>query len=453
MRFRRWVVFTFFIHVLVILLDKGAGLVLFKILEDDPEMKGAVDLLTTLPFVIMAIANMGLATSTVYFLRKQKFGVREVSETNSLVAIVWGGFIAFGAGVLSQTVLPDWTGREYQLEYVIPICLCVPFMLMTSYFNSIQLAIEKIRDYNLVHLISSLTFLPLFFVFFFGVGSKATTSIADARLVSAVLLTGITLWMLRHVARVRPRLHGEFFKAGITYGWKANLTSVLTYLNHRIDLYLLGILFIAAPDPQLAQVAFYSQAVSFAELVWHFPEALRDLFFSKVAGSTHEEAARFSPVLCRLCLWGAAVGGCVIYFILDPVMSLISPLAWTTQWRDTVLDCFLILIPGTVAYTVAKVLQADLAGRGHLNHCLIACSMVLVVMIGLDVVLIPEEGARGAAYASSIAYVASSVYTLIAYRLCGGGTILKCLIVRPADISYAVDLFRAIKEKLLGRKS
>lgn len=44
----------------------------------------------------------------------------------------------------------------------------VPILLTTSYFNSIQLATGRIRDFNLVHLCTSLPFLPLYLLLFLG---------------------------------------------------------------------------------------------------------------------------------------------------------------------------------------------------------------------------------------------------------------------------------------------
>ena len=121
-------------ELLVVLIDKGAGFVLYKLLEDTPGVKGAVDLLATLPFIMMAVANLGLATSGVYFLRKGMFGLRQVAETSSLVAVAWGTGVAAVAIVASQTVLPlirpNW---NFDLGYVVPISLCVPFLLAAFY--------------------------------------------------------------------------------------------------------------------------------------------------------------------------------------------------------------------------------------------------------------------------------------------------------------------------------
>jgi len=464
MNFRRWVVLTLGIQVLVVLLDKCAGLVLLVLLKDRPDLKGAADLLATLPFIMMAVANLGLATALVYHMRRKNFPVREVAQTTSMVALVWGGIVALAAILVSQFVLPliqpHW---QFSLVYVIPICLCVPFLLTASYFNSIQLALERVRQYNLVHLTASIAFLPLFFLFYWLFGESVTDGIAFGRLATAALITIVTLIMLRGIVRWRPRMDWTFFRAGVTFGWKANLSSVLTYLNHRIDLYLVGILFLTGAagvgvDPlelnklQLQQVAFYSLAVTFAELVWHLPDAIRDIFFTKVAGSTPEQARKFTPVLCRLCLAAAVVGGLAVYLLVDPLMNLIIPDQWDALWNEKVSACILVLVPGTVGFTVAKILQADLAGRNFLNQCLIGCLIVLITMGVLDWMWVPSEGAVGAAWASSIAYILSSIYTLVAYRLSGGATVLACLIPRPADWEYVTALVAALRDKL-RRKS
>ena len=462
MRFRRWVVFTFLVHVLVVLVDKGAGFVLFKLLEDSPEVKGAVDMLAVVPFLIMSIGNLGLATSSVYYLRRGEFGLQDVARTNALVALVWGSVVAVLAVVGSQTIGP-WLRPEwnFDLSYVLPVCLSVPLLLTASYFNSIQLATERVRDYNLAHLVASAAFLPLFLVFYFACSGDAVSGIVLGRLATAVLVCGLVLWMLRGVVRWRPKMHWPFFRAGIAYGWKANLTSILTYLNHRVDLFLVGFMFLGTAglsgEPlkkaQLAQVAYYSLAVSWAEMVWHFPEALRDLFFSKVAGSTHEQAKRFTPVLCRLALWAALAGSVAIWVLVDPFMMLISPEKWGPLWSGSVTGALQVLLPGTAAYTVAKVLQQDLAARGHLNHTMAASTLVLVVMIALDVLWIPAYGAYGAAAASTVAYVVSALYTLIAYRLCGGGAIGQCLLLRPSDAGYVRELAVAIRDKIRRKRS
>lgn len=468
MNFRRWVVFSFAIHVLVIALDKGAGLILTLLLAENPDYKGHADLLTTLPFILMAVANLGLATSLVYFVRKQRYEVQKVAETTSLVALVWGGLVA-GLGIFIALCVvpwlrPDWTPRP---DLIVPVCLCVPFLLLSSYFNSIQLATERVRDYNLVHLLSSATFLPLFLLFYWlgGGGAAAAQGVALGRLSVSILIAGVVVWMLRNVVKLRPRLHSDFLLAGVAYGWKANITSVMTYLNHRLDLILLPILFVPVGIGDLSvvtkdEVAFYSLAVTLAELVWHFPEALRDLFFSKVAGETHERARTLTPTLSRMCLSVAVLGTGLLIAGFWPLFAVLGGIygavtgksdVFHLGWLPTVWPAFLWLAPGTVAFTVAKILQNDLAARGHLNACIVSSLASFVSMIGLDMLWVPEQGAIGAAKASTVAYVVGAAVTLWIYPRCGGAPALDCVLPRRSDLDYVREIASAVWSKVRRR--
>ncbi|MGE3175386.1 MAG: polysaccharide biosynthesis C-terminal domain-containing protein [Planctomycetota bacterium] len=506
MNFRRWVVFTFLIHVLVVAVDKGGGLVLYLLTANQPDQHGKSGIVASLPFILMAIANLGLATSLVYFLRRGRYSAQQTFSTTITVALIWGGGLSllalFATLYVAPWIDPRWTFDPW---LVVPWCAVVPLLLVCSYGNSVQLAVERVRDYGVVHLVSSIAFLPAFFAVYFWLGGDVAEgdvpmAVAWGRLASTVLVTVLVLWMVRKVVKLRFGLHRAFLKDGLAYGWKANITSTLTYLNHRIDLVVLGALYVPTlamasevfgdvgpvrdtlegwlgsvnPLPGVvregmvfepvlldeivfAQVGFYSMAVTWAELVWHFPEAMRDLFFSKVAGSTHDEARRLTPVLSRLGLAVSVVAGIAVLLLIDPAMSTITWMVgkgdpWHRTWSEPVGRALVLLTPGTVAFTVSKVLQADLAARNQLNVCVTAQVMVMVVMLGLDLLWIPQYGAAGAALASTVAYVVSTLYTLYAYSRSTGTPSWTCLIVHWSDFRYMVDILNAVLVKLRWRR-
>jgi len=475
MNFRRWVVFTFLIHVLVVLVDKGGGLILYLLTVNQPKEHGRAGIVASLPFILGAIANLGLATALVFLIRKKRYTPQVCFETSMAVALGWGGFIAVLAAVVTLYVLP-WFGPEWTFNpmLVVPFCAVVPLLLVSSYANSTQLATERVRDYGLVHLVTSVAFLPAFFLFFYWFGASVpdgdvSTAVAWGRLLSTGIVVVLALWLVRKVVVLRARVHRDFLVDGIRYGWKANLTSTLTYLNQRIDLLVLfAVLFShhvgRKVDPQTAedlanaQVAFYSMSVTWAELVWHFPEAMRDLFFSKVAGSSHAQARLLTPVLSRLGISLSLVGALAIVLLVDPIMGTITYLArgssdkWFLDWSPTVGASLWMLVPGTVAFTVSKVLQADLAARDRLQTCVNAQVLLLVTMLGFDVALIPGYGAVGAAAASTIAYVVSTVYTLVAYGRQTGTPLMHCLLVQRSDFGYVREIVRAVLGKLRRKR-
>lgn len=476
MNFRRGVVFTFLIHALVVLIDKGGGLVLYLLTAEQPDQHGGAGIVGSLPFVLGAVANLGLATALVWFVRRKRFTAQQCFETSMAVALGWGAFVAALAWCVVVYALPlidpDWRIDPWLL---LPICLAVPLLLVASYANSTQLATDRVRDYGVVHLVTSLAFLPAFFGVFFWLGGdvakqQVPLGVAWGRLLSTLAVAALALWLVRKVVQVRVRVHRPFLGAALRFGWRANLTSTLNYLNHRLDLIVLGLLVFRArrleglelADAKVAanvQVAFYSMAVTWAELVWHFPEAMRDLFFSKVAGGTEEEARARTPVLARLGLFVSLVGAAAVLFLVDPVMGLVTELArgsdavWYHSWSLTVGQCLLVLAPGTVAYTVSKVLQADLAARNHLNTCVWAQGIVFVVMLALDALLIPSDGAPGAAWASTVAYLAGTVFTVVAYAQQTGTPTWRCLVVHPADFRYIAEVFTAVVGKLRRRSA
>jgi len=508
MNFRRWVVFTFLIHVLVVVVDKGGGLILYLLTANQPDQHGKSGIVASLPYILMAVANLGLATSMVYFLRKGRYTAQQAFGTALTVAVVWGTLIALLALGVTLFVLPHINPAwQFDPWLVVPWCAVVPLLLIASYGNSVQLATERVRDYGAVHLVTSLTFLPVFFAVFFWLGSDVAhgdvpMAVAWGRLASTALVALLVLVLVRRIVPVRFGLDRGFLRDGIRYGWKANVTSTLTYLNHRIDLMVLGALFVpllgnasvvtgpaddvrdsllewtrqVTPLPPalrdevflrqalldrivLAEVAFYSMAVTWAELVWHFPEAMRDLFFSKVAGSSHEKAREMTPVLTRLGLAVSVLAGILVLLLIDPVMGTITWLAgktgdpWHSTWSDPVRRALIVLTPGTVAFTVSKVLQADLAARNRLGICVNAQGIVLVVMLALDLVWMPEYGAVGAAFASTVAYVSSTLYTVWAYSRSTGTKSWTCLIVHWSDFRFIREIGSGVFTKLRWRRS
>jgi O-antigen/teichoic acid export membrane protein len=473
--FRRWVVFTFLVHVLVVAIDKGGGLVLYLLTADQPKWHGAAGIVASLPFILGAIANLGLASALVFLVRRGRCGAQVAFETSMAVALVWGGFLALLATAVVlwglPAIDPSWTVSPW---LAVPFCAVVPLLLVASYANSTQLATDRVRDYGIVHVVTSLTFLPAFFLIFYGCGGRVeqghvTLGVAWGRLISTAIVVAVTLWMVRKVVALRVRVHREFLGEAIRYGWKANLTSTLTYLNQRIGMVVLfAILYEhhrrgGADDPGAegsanTQVAFYSMAITWAELVWHFPEAMRDLFFSKVAGSTHAQARELTPVLSRIGLTISVAGALVIVFLVDPAMAGVTWVAkgtsvkWYAEWSPSVTASLWMLVPGTAAYTVSKVLQADLAARDRLQTCVHAQLLLLVVLLVSNVVLVPEHGAVGAALASTIAYVVSTGYTLVAYARQTGTPMHRCLIVQPCDFRYLREIGAAVAAKLWRRR-
>ena len=153
---------------------------------------------------------------------------------------------------------------------------------------------------------------------------------------------------------------------------------------------------------------------------------------------------------------GAAIA---IVVVMNPAMGLVTTLArgsdaiWYSGWSEQVGACLWMLVPGTAAFTVSKVLQADLAARDRLQTCVNAQLVVLVTMLALDVLLIPTYEAVGAAAASTVSYVIGTIYTLWAYGRETGTPLWRCLFVHRSDLRYIREIVVAILGKLRSKRA
>ena len=148
MNFRRWVVFTFLIHVLVVAVDKGGGLILYLLCASLPEEHGKAGIPASPPFARGPIPTHAAAPSLLSCLPRGPPPPQTAFETSMGVALLWGGFVALAAGFVTLFVLPWLGGEEWRLDPigVVPICLAVPLLLIASYANSTQLATDRIKD-------------------------------------------------------------------------------------------------------------------------------------------------------------------------------------------------------------------------------------------------------------------------------------------------------------------
>jgi O-antigen/teichoic acid export membrane protein len=271
-----------------------------------------------------------------------------------------------------------------------------------------------------------------------------------ARFFPAFVVAGVAIWLMRKHIGFRPRLNGAFYRRALGYGWRANVNSTLTWLNHRIDLFLMLPLLISigglSAKEAAAQVAFYSLAVTLAELIWYVPDALRDLLFSKVAGLPKREARAFTPVVCRNALLVCVLAGGALFAVHDFAFGIFLGDDWA-RWSGDVTPSFAILLVGTAAFTLAKIIQSDLAARGRINTCIGLGSIVLVSMTLLDLFLVPQLGAVGAATGSSIAYVLSAIVSVIVYVRGSRVRISQLLIPHSEDREQWRDLIQSLRAR------
>lgn len=116
---------------------------------------------------------------------------------------------------------------------------------------------------------------------------------------------------------------------------------------------------------------------------------------------------KVAKTVFQLTFGAAVVGAAVAPFAI--------PWIFGKAYAGAVLP-FAILLPGVVAWSYMSVLSNSLAGMGCQRINIQSALLCLAVNVAGDVLAIPRWGVNGAAFASTLAFSVTTLYTLVMYR-------------------------------------
>ena len=192
----------------------------------------------------------------------------------------------------------------------------------------------------------------------------------------------------------------------LRHGWLGQISAVAYFLLLRLDQGLLEYYRGAA------EVGIYSIAVYVGEMLWLLPGALTPLLVhSSAAHASDPDRDRTAARAVRIGILLTTAAGLPLFFLAEPLLALLA--GGEYQGSGLALRA---LLPGIVAFAPGVVLAGDFIGRGKAHWNTQASVLTVVVGVVADVLLIPEHGPVGAAWASSIAYACGSAVMLIRFR-------------------------------------
>lgn len=406
MSFFRNVLGTFVTEVLTVGLNMLLGILTARLLG--PERRGILTLVMTLPLTLVHFADLGVSQANIYLIGRRKRPAGAILN-NSLV-------IALSSGLLIAATL--WLMRDLILNALLPglpapyfaaVLLLLLLLLLYTYWIAILRAWERFRLVNLLLLmmpVSLLICMTPALLIFRGNIEWATA----AYLAGSLLAIGISLFVIGRQVRLQSTGPVQLFdsrlaRESLSYGLKSYLQNLVGHLTYRLDIYLMA-LFIDSRD-----VAFYSIAVSIAELAWYIPNSVGIVLFPKLSNEVEERIHPLTAEVCRhtFVVTLLATAGVIIAGIIG------IPLLYGVEYRPSILP-LLALGPGIVVMSLYKVLTRNFSSRNRQQVSVIIALSGLALNIVLNLLLIPRLGAIGAALASSCAYTVMSVALLIVFQ-------------------------------------
>ena len=391
-----------------------------------PEGNGQYAIALLLPTILATFFNIGIAPANVYFLGAGKVDAATAFQAiNRLTLfIVTAGL---GAGALSIIFHGEnWFPNVPQLFLWCALSI-FPFMLFQAFLASIFQGLQKFKILNLVVLTQPIItlFLVLTLVLFDII---CLEYVLAAHLIGFVVMICITLSKIRAEITMRKPVHIQkgYIKQAITYGYKAHLSNILAFVNYKTDIFLINLLL----SPAAAGI--YVVAVQLVERLWLVSQSVSTVILPRLSELSSDEESRkeLTPIMCRMVLAVTLVLALLLGTLAYPLVVTILGEAYVEAVK-----ALLLLLPGIVAGSGARVLANDIAARGRPELNMYFSAIVVVVNVTGNILLIPKFNLSGAAMATTVAYIVNFVLRLIVYQKISGNQFMAPLIITRVDIS------------------
>lgn len=397
-----------------------------------PEGKGIVTALFVIPNMMVSLADLGVRQASAYYIGKEKYTIQQVLSSSLFLWIITS--IISMIVVLTYYLIPGTANYTWPL-IVIGIAY-VPVRILVSYFNGVLQGQQKIGNMNMkfiIEFIVRLIFVVLL-VWIFNLDVVGAAFATFATNIAVVLYSG---YIIRQTAKIKLEyikgVPQDMFRKGIIFA----VALFVLNLNYQVDIVFLENM-VGSYD-----LGLYSVGVTLAELIWQLPSALGMVLFARSANSKSDaEASNRSAKLLRLS-WIPLIVGSIIFWIGAPFFV---QLLYGQEFVEAG-NVIRVLLPGIVLMVLFKILNADLAGRGHPLFALRIYLVTLVVNVGLNVFLIPEYGIYGAAFASTVSYILGAIIFSIAYHKHTGLRYRDLFILNEEDIQMIKTTFSKWKNK------
>jgi O-antigen/teichoic acid export membrane protein len=376
-----------------------------------PSGTGTLALAVTLVAVSTTLFSVGLRSGVIYRVSRGTWAPHAAARAAAISALALGtvggliglGFYALTSGSVLQGLSPTMAIATFA---------SLPFALAWLFLSAVALAVDRYESYGAITIVQPAAQVVLAVTLAATVGTLgAVLGFAISQVVAAV---AAAVLVRRREADPEPPVRDGELRAAWRFGLLSWGSEVLQNLNYRLDLFVLNAFSVTA------EVGVYSVALTVTSFAWILPSALQTVLFPRTARLDSGDAPR-ADRLTEVEL-AASRGTRQTVLLLIPTAAalvfalvVLVPLLYGSKF-DRTTELGLILVPGTLALGLARVLVAVTSGRGYPQYSLYGRLIDMPITAVLYLVLIPAHGATGAAIASSISYALTGVISFVFFR-------------------------------------
>ncbi len=395
-----------------------------------PEGNGIIAGLTVYPSLFMTIGSLGIRQATTYYLGKQ---IYPEDKIKTAISQIWF-FTSIVSVVICYFLMVYFSKSGSNVLWVVLALVPIPFTLFVTYNSGIFLGKNDIKTFNKVNWIPPAIIFVLTIIFVVlmqkGVSGALSSAIAGP-LIMAVIMLFKNDFLKSFNLNFDLRIIKSMLSLGLVYAFSL----LIINLNYKADYILLDRLSTSY------ELGIYSKGSAITQYLWQIPMVLSTIVFARSAVSKNDLAFSYKVAqLLRLSFLMIGAISVLLYFLSKQI--IVGMYGAEFEPSTAVLN---YLLPGVVILTIFKVMNMDLAGKGKPYVVMKAMIPSLILNVVLNYIFIPEYGARGSAFCSTISYIFAGISFLHFYSKEVQIPISTILRYKKSDFDPIVNFLRRNK--------
>ncbi len=385
-----------------------------------PSGKGVVSFAGVL-LMFAGTTGEGLRSALAFQIGKHAVDARSALRSAALLGAI---VAAIGSAIL---VLLGHLTHERAYPFAAVAFPFAIYIQVAGMIYQIRDHVESINVKNAATVGGGSALLSLVLVLVFHASLTVVLSGWVAMYVIAAIWISIGLGPL--IGREEPtHPFGALVRQQLVFGSKATLSSNVTYLALRVDVFIVSAML--AP----AALGIYTLALALGEIMWSVSRSLLWSSAGRVVTLPVPEAAALASRVIRSVIALGCAGGLVLFVAAPPLIAHI----YGTRFAEagTVLR---LLLPGMILYSADGMLSFFIAVRNGRPGLLLGLECVTLVVCGtVTYATIGRFGIYGAATADTVAYLVSYALKVSIFMRLSGVPLRDLLIVRASDVPERV---------------
>jgi O-antigen/teichoic acid export membrane protein len=384
---------------------------------------GTLAVLNTTVMLALQIGSAGLPSANTYFIAKDRRSLGPVWANAVAFAFIAGAGLAMAVVGLAE-FMPALFG-DVPARLVAIIAISIPFQLLILLGLNALLAMDRIRQLNLLDsLAPALAFANAVLVLVILRANLTTLVVFNTG--AAVVIGLAMVWAVgrlwaRQKERRACRPDAALLRKMLGYGMKFYASIMASVVIFRADLLIVN------HFRGAGEAGVYAVASQVSFLLMMLPAVVGMLLFPRVAtaqdprGEFAIQVTRHVSFLMLIVCTAAAAG------------SFLLPVIYGPRFSEATIQ-LLILLPGVCLVGIESVLVQHFTGTGLPVAIPMFWLITLVLNLGLNLVLVPTLGARGAAVTSTVSYALIFFLVAIYFWMKSGRTPVEMFLLHGDEL-------------------